>query len=901
MNYPVWELFWIGGPTLIALMAVIHVYVAHLAVGGGLFVWLTDLKGFREGDGQVHAYLKKYIIFFVLLTNVFGAVTGVGIWFIIALVSPAATTTLIHTFVFGWAIEYVFFVGEIVSVLIYYYFFDRLTRNQRLWLAGLYFAFAWLSLFVINGIIDFMLTPGGWLQGHSFWAGFFNPTYWPALFFRTFIALMFAGLFGYVTTVHLESDELRQRLARYCTKWLLYPLIGLVPAGLWYFWSVPDNFRAVNFGLNPDMRTWLGALYAATVAIFILGVLMSASRSRGFQKAALFVLVPVGLLWMGGFEYARETARKPYVIAHYMYSNSILEADVPTLNQEGVLKHAKWTTVHEVNDQNRLQAGREIFNIECMACHTVGGIRNNILKRTKNFNYDGLVAQLTGQGKVLAYMPPFVGTAAEREAVAAYIHSELQGRPLSDTKSLPEVESDQIWKENPQIPPFDPKNDRYVLLVWNDLGMHCISDCDEMFSFLPPANTIEAQLIKRDPLPVLVTSGVQIKYELEPGNQKPEEQLTFWKYCKENYGAALEPGVGLAGKSWSGTMDLEEGGDKYVAKWIPIAPYRDDGKFNAYPLVHVQAVDSATGQVLASTMAVAPVSSEADCWRCHGGAPRWKGVAGISTETAGNILQAHDRINGTTLYKDALAGHPKLCQSCHADPALGAEGKPGVLNLSGAMHGWHANYMRGMDDHACAMCHPVAFERLTRCLRGVHGEASVNMHCSRCHGAIEDMALSLLTKQTDKPSTAGLMQNLAPRAVDSVGAIKPRTPWLESPDCFGCHVDFQPPEPGATAFNKYNEEPQYLYRMYHDNAQIKCIACHGSTHAVYPARNPAGELRDVIQPLQYQGSPYAIGANSSCALCHTQEMTDPIHHANMQRPVRVSVDFGLNQAGEAKP
>ena len=47
MNYPIWEITTIGGASLIALISVVHVYVAHLAVGGGLFIWLTDLKGVR--------------------------------------------------------------------------------------------------------------------------------------------------------------------------------------------------------------------------------------------------------------------------------------------------------------------------------------------------------------------------------------------------------------------------------------------------------------------------------------------------------------------------------------------------------------------------------------------------------------------------------------------------------------------------------------------------------------------------------------------------------------------------------------------------------------------------------------------------------------------------------------
>ena len=40
---------------------------------------------------------------------------------IIALVNPAATSLLIHTFVFGWAAEWVFFVVEITAAFVYFY------------------------------------------------------------------------------------------------------------------------------------------------------------------------------------------------------------------------------------------------------------------------------------------------------------------------------------------------------------------------------------------------------------------------------------------------------------------------------------------------------------------------------------------------------------------------------------------------------------------------------------------------------------------------------------------------------------------------------------------------------------------------------------------------------------
>ncbi|MCF8045850.1 MAG: hypothetical protein K9J83_08305, partial [Desulfarculaceae bacterium] len=85
MNYPVWEVFSAGGGFLIALISIVHVYVAHFAVGGGLFLALTEKKAYRENAMDILDYVKSHTAFFLLLTLVFGGLTGVGIWFVIAL------------------------------------------------------------------------------------------------------------------------------------------------------------------------------------------------------------------------------------------------------------------------------------------------------------------------------------------------------------------------------------------------------------------------------------------------------------------------------------------------------------------------------------------------------------------------------------------------------------------------------------------------------------------------------------------------------------------------------------------------------------------------------------------------------------------------------------------------
>lgn len=878
MNYPIWETTTIGGASLIALIAVLHVYISHLAVGGGAFIWLTDRKGFRDNDPQLHEYVRKHTWFFLLLTMVFGGLSGVGIWFIISLVHPAGTSLLIHNYVFGWAIEWVFFVGEIIALLVYHYQFDRLNRSQRMTLSFLYFLFAWLSLVIINGILSFMLTPGKWVETHNFWHGFFNPTYFSSVFFRTSAALMIAGLFGYVTSVFIKEEAFRNRMIRYCSKWLLYPMIGVVIGGIWYYFSIPEDIRIAAFGINPQTTAPVHLMIVATVLIFITGVLFSLRTSQVTQKALTFVLVIIGLGWMAGFEYTREVARKPFVVNKVLYSTSLLAEEAENYKQTGLLPAAKWSAVKEITPENKMAAGRELFNLQCLPCHTINGIRNDIVEKTAAFPYMGVMALITGQGKVNDYMPPFAGSQQELEVLAGYITSEINNKEIVAGPEIQEVQA----KSDIELPPFSREDD-YLVLAWNDLGMHCISDCDPWFVILPPANTIEAQVIKRGELPEIVTEGVELSYKVEPGFENPARHVEFWKYAKSNFGVDLEENVGLGGLGMSGAFQLDEDLMSFKAALIPVVPYSDNGEYNPYPLFIVEARDSETGELLASTRVVTPSSTEMGCRNCHGGGWR-KGGAGVSDETAINILESHDRLSGTSLLKEARNGKPQICAGCHADPAVGAEGKPGHRSLSAAIHGWHANYMFAEGGEACAMCHPANPTGSTRCARGLH--FTVGLSCVDCHGTLDEHAAALLKGEADKSGSDRMLRNLKLQSVSSLEEVNPRKPWENEPDCLTCHMDFEQPEPGVSGYNSWTESGEELYRNRTGNAGVRCSACHSSTHALYPARNAYAPNRDNTQPMQYAGQPYPIGANLSCETCHKQAMEFSVHHENMERTIR---------------
>jgi len=48
VNYPIWEVPAPG--LLIAAVAILHVFISHFAVGGGLFLVLAETKARREAD-----------------------------------------------------------------------------------------------------------------------------------------------------------------------------------------------------------------------------------------------------------------------------------------------------------------------------------------------------------------------------------------------------------------------------------------------------------------------------------------------------------------------------------------------------------------------------------------------------------------------------------------------------------------------------------------------------------------------------------------------------------------------------------------------------------------------------------------------------------------------------------
>ncbi|MFO0889264.1 MAG: hypothetical protein U0790_09010 [Isosphaeraceae bacterium] len=360
----------------------------------------------------------------------------------------------------------------------------------------------------------------------------------------------------------------------------------------------------------------------------------------------------------------------------------------------------------------------------------------------------------------------------------------------------------------------------WVVLGYNELGMHCMNQDFSELCILPPFNTLRAQVIKRGGSPEIIKEHATVSYSI-PGNTLSSNKTNFWAYAQALFGVALPPDVGLTGHRLTGTMS-RTGRNDWEVTGIPITPIMDDGTLNPYALARINVKDEA-GRNMATTQAVVPVSWEISCNLCHTGNPDARPP--ISPDS--DILMAHDRLHGTNLVNQK----PVLCAGCHADPALGTPGTPGIPSLSAAMHGAHAGrftppVLQAVGGNNCYACHPGA---QTQCQRDIH--YAKGLRCGDCHGTLTAMG------------------------------NRNRTPWVDEPKCASCHN-----VPG----HQY-EEPGKLFKESRGHNGVTCAACHGAPHAITPTVTAA----DNVQAMTIQGH---AGTIDNCVVCHKRRPEDRFNH-----------------------
>lgn len=438
MDFPIFHLDGMGNRMLVAIIGILHVAINHpMAVGAmpliTFLAWRAHVQGNRHWYELAHRILK---VCFIITTTV-GALSGVGIWFSVSLVNPAAIASLIRVFFWAWFTEWLVFVTEVCLILLFYLRWPswedpRRAKHLRVGVALSFFS--WVTMALIVAILGFMMDHGAWHVGSSLITAVFNPIYLPQLAFRTTLAMVMAGLFAWMLVAWYEPNRsLRNPLVQLLAKWTLAWTPLLLLGAIWYRARVPEAMAAnlpVALGTQ-QAAEWYGLLLSLSIVSFVaivLTALVGALKPQRLPGWALVLPFGLSLALLGQFERVREFIRKPYVVADYMFANGLRETDVPLLQRDGMLKYATYCSTREVLPQNKLAAGADVFRLACTRCHTTRGM-NSILAKSQGlfgqgtWDHDRLASYVENMHGSRPYMPPFPGNRDELDALVSYIFS----------------------------------------------------------------------------------------------------------------------------------------------------------------------------------------------------------------------------------------------------------------------------------------------------------------------------------------------------------------------------------------------------------------------------------------------------------------------------------------------
>jgi len=446
MDFPMFHLDWLNDRFLIALIAILHVFINHgLAVGFIPFITRLEQQGVRysrseeitnpEWDLMVHKMMKVGFI----ITTTLGAMTGVGIWLSVSVVSPTSIASLIRVFYWAWFTEWLVFVTEVVLILIYFLTWKNSNKSLKAKLRHIKFGwflsiFSWVTMAIIVSILGFMMDPGNWNNNHSLLNGFTNPIYLPQLLFRTPTAMLVAGVFGYLLTTIFSkrNTSIRAFAVKQSSRWILFWAPLSLAGAVFYYKAMPQAMKenmstavgTLEFAQYYELLKWMIIGAVSTVLVIAIAGIWKPKKIR-FSM----VLIPciMAFAFLGIFERVREFIRKPYVIGGYMYSNLLRKEDYPLYKKDGILKYATYVSTPEVTEGNKIEAGRNVFIITCSRCHTTQGINSivgvfeRMYGKGKPFDEASLAAFTKGMHNGRTFMPEFPGNKKELDALAAYI------------------------------------------------------------------------------------------------------------------------------------------------------------------------------------------------------------------------------------------------------------------------------------------------------------------------------------------------------------------------------------------------------------------------------------------------------------------------------------------------
>jgi len=434
--YPTWYEPGVGSGWVVGIMATIHVLASHTSVGAAILFAYLAVIAYRRNQPQLLDYIRKYGMFLLVFSYVIGSITGPGIWYTTTIASPRGISALIHSFVWKWATEWVFFVIEVVGVYLVIYLVGRVDQRTHMRIAVIFGMASYTTMLIILGILSFMMVPGKeiWYAEGGYLNGFYGSNTFAQLAMRTAFMFTMTAVVGGIVAARITDPAFKREISRKLA-WLGI-VSSITGAALfqWYIRTLPETAHLV-------MDNRLPAYFQPAIITVLLGILayfvMTLISSRTLVVwGASTATVAILLFGLWPEEVARESIRKPWVAGQYVYSNQVIGRDVPgmsikseipLLEAHGFLKTQVFLpdNLRVVSPDNMLKVGESLALTTCSNCHSLSDTGMRPLHKyfggtTSVSEVEAYLRGALSTGTTM-YMPMIPLKPEEAEALAVFI------------------------------------------------------------------------------------------------------------------------------------------------------------------------------------------------------------------------------------------------------------------------------------------------------------------------------------------------------------------------------------------------------------------------------------------------------------------------------------------------
>ena len=274
---------YIGSRNAVWIIAQIHLLFGGFVLGVPIFALVCEIIGSLTKDKRYDSLAKEFT---KLLTASFGTTATFGgiLLFLLIICYPKLFNYLTEIFYPTYFFYSLLFIGETVSLYLYWYGWDAMAgkKGLHIFLGVLLNIFGLLIMFTSDAWLTYQASPAVLSSGLSFWSKLWasvnNPTWMPVNIHRFIGNIVLGGFMcgAYAGLRYLGAKSQEER-AHY--DWMGYignfvGIFGLLPlpfAGYWLMREVYQYNQQMGITLMGGFLSWLFILQAILIGVLFLG------------------------------------------------------------------------------------------------------------------------------------------------------------------------------------------------------------------------------------------------------------------------------------------------------------------------------------------------------------------------------------------------------------------------------------------------------------------------------------------------------------------------------------------------------------------------------------------------------------------------------------------------------